>query len=132
MSKLVIALIAIGVTSSALAQEGAARMSREELLSFLPGTKVTHMSETGSSRTWTNEPDGKFVISSDNKKYGSVMGTQSATARGTWMVNDTGRYCVDTDWKRVNEKWCAYILKGPDGAFYLNTADAAHKIGFAR
>ena len=132
MSKLVIAIIATILTSSAPAQEGAAKMSRDELVSFLPGTRVSHTSSAGSARNWTNEPDGKFVAASDNKKYGSVMGIQGTTARGTWTVDDSGKYCVDIDWKRVGEKWCAYVLKSPDGKFYLNTADNAHRIDFAR
>jgi hypothetical protein len=108
-------------------------MTREELLSFLPGTKTTHVvASSGSLRYWTNEPDGKFVASSSNKKYGSALGTQSAKASGTWRVSDEGEYCIDIDWKRLQEKWCAYVLKGPANTYYLNVADANHQIEFAK
>ena len=107
-------------------------MTREELLAFLPGAKVAHVSSAGSERHWTNGADGKFVASSTNKLYGNALGTNIATHEGTWSVNDAGKYCIDIDWKRVHEKWCSFILKSAGGAYYLNTVDAKHKIEFAK
>lgn len=128
----VIAIVASVVTGNVLAQDSAVRMTKDELLTFLPGTKVTHTSKAGSLRRWTNEPDGKFVVSSDNKKYGSAMGNRGASRPGTWMVNDEGKYCIEIDWKREQEKWCAYVLKSADDAYYLNVADDNHRIEFAK
>jgi hypothetical protein len=107
-------------------------MTKEELLAFLPGTKVTHTSKAGSLRRWTNEPDGKFIASSDNKKYGSAVGNQGVSRPGTWKVDDEGKYCIEIDWKRWTESWCAYVLKGAEGAYYLNVADDSHRIEFSK
>lgn len=132
MSRLVIAVLASFFAASALAQDSAGKMSKDELLSFLPGTKVTHTAaSTGSLRYWTNEPDGKFVASSNNKG-GSALGTQGATAGGTWTINDAGKYCVEINWRTLDEKWCATVLKGTGGVYYLNVADAKHQIEFAK
>lgn len=133
MSKLVVAILASLVTTGVVAQNNAARMTKEELLSFLPGTKVTHTAASGSVRNWTNEPDGKFVASTNNKKFGSAMGTTAGSAgQGSWKVNDDGKYCVDIAWKRIQESWCSSILKSPDGVYYLGVADDSHKIEFAK
>lgn len=132
MSKLIVALLVSVVTASAFAQDGATKMSRDELLSFLPGTKVKQITKAGSERHWTNEADGTLFINTNNKLYGNAMGTQTASHAGTWVVNDKGQYCLDVDWTRVHEKWCASILKSQDGAYFLNSADDQHKIEFVK
>lgn len=129
--RMLLAVLLVSVLSGAVADESATKMSREELLAFLPETRVTHVSKTGSTRVWTNAKDGSLLASSDNKKYGSVMGTGAASSTGTWMVNDEGKYCVHIDWKRESEKWCASILKATDG-YYLNSVDPTRKIDFAK
>lgn len=114
-----------------LADDGQ-RLSRDELATLLPGAEVTHVSRGGSLRKWTNGPDGKFVASSDNKKFGSVAGSSSATAPGTWRISDEGRYCVQIDWRREAENWCSYIVKAPDGAYYLGAVEDGRRIEFRR
>ncbi len=114
------------------ADDAPARLSRDELAAFLPGTEVTHVSRAGSLRRWKNEADGTFVASSDNKKYGSATGASYASASGTWRVSDEGRYCIQIDWRKEAESWCSYIVKGPDGSFYLGTVDDARRIEFKR
>jgi hypothetical protein len=132
MYKLAVAVLASVAAMGVLAQEAASKMTRDELLAFLPGTKVTHTTDAGSVRHWTNEPAGKFVASSTNKKIGNALGTQAASGAGTWTVNDAGKYCIDIDWRRLQENWCAYVLKSPDGAYYLNVAEPQHKIEFEK
>lgn len=129
---LVIAFVASVAAGNVLAQDSAVKMTKDELLAFLPGTKVTHTSKGGSLRRWTNEPDGKFIASSDNKKYGSAMGSQGASRPGSWKVDDEGKYCIEIEWKRETESWCAYVLKSADGAYYLNVADDKHRIEFSK
>lgn len=130
MSKIAIAIFAGLVATHVCAQDGGRKMSRDELLSFLPGAKVTHVTQAGSERHWTNQTDGTLVASSSNKKFGSVLGTQGGTQAGTWTINEEGKYCIDIDWRRIHEKWCADILKTEDGAYYLNAVDDKHKIEF--
>jgi hypothetical protein len=114
------------------AQDEGVRLSGEELKAFLPGTKVSHLHKNGSQRYWTNSPDGSFVASSDNKHFGSAMGSQSRSAPGKWRINDDGQYCVEIEWGRVSEKWCAAILKTPSGEFYLNTVAPDRRIEFSK
>lgn len=132
MSKLVFAILGSVVAISAYAQESAVKMSREELLSFLPGTKVTHINSGGSKRHWTNEPDGTLYATTDNKIFGNGTGSAVGGHAGTWKVNDEGKYCFDVDWKSVHEAWCSNILKGADGTYYLNKVDEKRKIVFAK
>lgn len=122
-------------SANVVAQDVGTRMSREELLAFLPGTKVSHISPTsGSLRRWANEPDGRFVASTDAKGYmGNLLGTQSGSARGTWSVNDQGKYCIEIDWRGVNpEKWCSSILKTADGNYYLGVVAQKSRIEFIK
>lgn len=114
------------------AQE-AVRLSREQLGELLPGAKVAHVAKSsGSHRYWTNDAEGKLYATSDNRLYGSVAGNKSASSPGTWSVSEDGKYCVSIEWKRAPESWCAAILKGDDGAYYLNRVDPASRIDFTR
>lgn len=116
----------------AIADDAPVTMSRDELLAFIPGTEVSHVNRFGSQRRWTNGEDGKFVASTDNKKYGSALGSYNVSAPGTWRINDEGRYCVTIEWKREAENWCSHIVKGPDGQFYLGSVDPARRIEFKK
>jgi hypothetical protein len=109
----------------------AERVTGDELRALVSGAKVTHYSKTGSVRRWTNEPDGTLVASSDSKDFAGAMGF-SATGVGKWSINSDNKFCVAIDWKRVDEKWCALIVKGADGGYYLNSVDPARKIEFAK
>lgn len=132
MPKLAIALFASVLTAYAIADDAPARLSKDELLSLLPGTKVTHINQGGSERHWTNEPDGTLSASTNNKIYGNALGTQFAQGHGTWRIDDGGKYCVDIDWRRLQEKWCSFVLRGQGETYYLNVADEKHKIVFAK
>lgn len=114
------------------AQDVAVKMTRDELLSFLPGTKVTHINAGGSERHWTNEPDGTLYATTNNKIFGSGTGSRTTGNAGTWKVNDEGKYCFDVDWKSVHETWCATILKGEGDIYYLGKVDEKRKIVFAK
>jgi hypothetical protein len=132
MSKLAFAVLGSVVALGALAQDGSGKMTREELFSFLPGTKVTHVTQAGSERHWTNEPDGSLYANSSNKQYGDPAGSRPAAQAGTWKISDEGKYCINIDWKSVSEKWCAFILKGEGNIYYLNKVGEKSKIIFAR
>ncbi|MFO1404369.1 MAG: DUF995 domain-containing protein [Azonexus sp.] len=126
--------IALGMMLSTVAFAGeGVRLTREELFEFLPGAKVVHVAKsTGSTRRWTNDPDGKLVAHSNNKMYGSIAGNKAASAPGTWSVSDDGKYCIAIEWGRVAENWCAAIVKDEAGAYYLNSVDPERKIEFTK
>jgi len=132
MSKLAFAILGSVLAISAFAQDSGVKMSREELQSFLPGTKVTHVNQGGSERHWTNEPDGTLFATSNNKIFGNGTGSAVYGHAGTWKVSDEGKYCFDVDWKTVHETWCSFILKGEGDTYYLNKVDEKRKIVFAK
>jgi hypothetical protein len=130
--RMLASLVVAGALSTvAVADDGAVKMTRAELQSFLPGTNVTHKNKGGSLRRWTNEADGTLVASTNNKAYGGAYGSSSDSATGTWMVDEKGKYFINIDWKRVEEKWCSSILKAGD-SYYLGLVDPAQKIEFAK
>jgi hypothetical protein len=120
------------LVANVIADDGATKMSRDELLAFLPGTKVKHINQGGSERHWTNESDGTLYVTTNNKIYGSALGSQVAGHAGKWWVNEQGQFCIDVDWSRAHEKWCSYIVKGNGDSYFLNQADEKHKIFFSR
>lgn len=132
MNRYLIFFPALFLGSACFAQEDGTRLSRDELLAFLPNAEVTSFSKAGSVWRWKNGPDGKFVASTDNKKYGGPLGGSSSSAVGTWEVNEQGKYCIRIDWKRETEDWCAYIVKDADGGYYLNRVDPTRKIEFRK
>ncbi|MEP7101134.1 MAG: DUF995 domain-containing protein [Burkholderiales bacterium] len=102
-----------------LAAQGKTTLGKGELQQLLPGASMRRMNVQGSAQAWTNEPDGSFVVSSDNR---GQQGNNS-TARGTWKISDDGRYCVTIEWKRnPTEDWCRVIVKSGDG-YYAARSD---------
>ena len=124
---LALALVAVG----AVAQEAGEKITGEELRSLVTGANVTHVNSYGSVRRWTNEPDGGLVASTTNQKYGSAL-ARSSSSPGKWSISSDGKYCIDIDWKRETEKWCAFIVKAADGGYYLSSVKPERKIEFAR
>jgi hypothetical protein len=113
----------LSLSCTARAQEAGVRMSKEELASFLPGTKAVYVIKGGSTHMWTNEPEGKFVASTDAKSItGTGMGG-GRSARGTWRVSDDGKYCISIDWNRHPENWCRYVYRTPGGDYYMADSD---------
>jgi hypothetical protein len=132
MRKIVCFVLPALAAFAAVADEAGTRLSGEELKVVMTGATVEHVSKAGSQRRWVNNVDGSFMATSNNKKYGSALGQQSATSPGTWSINDEGKYCVRIEWKREEEKWCAFIVRGADGGYYLNSVDPGRKIEFSR
>lgn len=94
---------------SDLKAQNGVQLSADELKQLMPNAKVvSYFAE--SSRRWTNEPDGKFVASSDVRRHFGKAG-KPQTAQGTWHVGDNGTYCVTLEWPRRSESWCRYIFK---------------------
>lgn len=106
----------------ASADEGATLLSREELAGLIPGTKATYVTKAGSIHRWANEPDGKFVASTDAKTV-SMSSRLAGTARGTWRISDEGRYCINIDWRTGVEDWCQFVFRASDGSYFLTGSD---------
>lgn len=131
MRSLLSCLAAALVCSTALADDGV-RLSKDELTALVTNTETNYLTRNGSLHRWRNDPSGKFIVSSDNKKHGSVIGMKATSAPGAWSISEEGKYCVQIDWRREKEDWCAYIVKGEDGGYYLNAVDPARKIEFLK
>ena len=101
-------------------------LSKDELQQLMPGAKLSRVSASGNTHIWTNEPDGSFIVSSDNRNLpsgGNVMGTRGSSAPGKWHISDDGRYCVLIEWRSVNsEEWCRYVFQTSDG-YYATKSD---------
>lgn len=119
------------------AQNGV-QLSADELKQLMPNAKVVSYSKEGSTRRWTNEPDGKFVASTDlARDVGKMMkGGVQKTAQGTWHVGDNGTYCVTLDWRGRTENWCRHIFKVGEKYYGVNTvadgATIAHEFAFSK
>ena len=112
-----------------LQSQNAKMLSKEELQQLLPGAKMGRVSTSGNTHLWTNESDGRFVVSSDNRS----TNTRPTTAAGKWHISEDGRYCVLIDWKRVDtEEWCRYIFQTAEGYFGVKSdrvgTERAYKI----
>ena len=127
----VLAAISLLVVLGARADEAGTKVTGEELRKLVTGANVTHVNKFGSLRRWTNEPDGSLLAWSSNQKHGSATAAPRS-AHGKWSINDEGKYCIEIDWKRDDEKWCAVIIKATDGNYYLSSVDPSRKIEFAK
>jgi hypothetical protein len=131
MLKYIVAAVSILALGGAQAQENGTKVSGDDLRTLVTGANVTHVNRYGSVRRWKDEPDGTLVASTSNQKHGSAL-SASKTASGKWSVNEAGKYCIQIDWKTEDEKWCAFIVKAPDGGYYLGSIDSGRKIEFTR
>ena len=131
MRVILVAMVSAVATFGAVAQETGEKVTGEELRSLVTGAKVVHVNSNGSVRRWTNEPDGTLLAWSSNQKHGSAMSTPRS-GQGRWSIDDKGKYCIEIDWKRDDEKWCAFIVKAADSSYYLNSVDPSRKIEFAK
>ncbi len=131
MHRIIIAAVSALILGGVQAQESGTKITGDELTTLVTGANVTHVNRYGSIRRWTNEADGTLVASTSNQKHGSVM-SASRTGQGKWSINESGKFCIEIDWKREDEKWCASIVKAADGGYYLGSVDPTRKIEFAR
>jgi hypothetical protein len=87
------------------------QLSVDDLKQLMPNAKVVSYTPAGSSRYWKNEPNGKFIASSDVRRDPTTHAKAGSTAQGTWHVGDNGTYCVTLEWPKRSENWCRYIFK---------------------
>jgi len=90
------------------------QLTKAELGELLPGAKMLRVIANGNTHIWTNDLDGTFIVSSDNR----ATNYRSATGRGKWHVSDDGRYCILIEWRASSEEWCRFLLKTSDGNYY--------------
>jgi hypothetical protein len=130
LAKLIVG-VAVVASFQAGADEAATKVTGDELRTLVTGAKVRHVNRSGSERRWTNEPDGGLVASTTNAKYGSAM-TRTTSSPGKWSINSDGKFCLDIDWSREAEKWCAFIVKAADGDYHIGSVKPGSKIEFSR
>jgi len=73
------------------------QLSEEQLQKLIPGANVVNHAPNGSTRTWTNKPDGSLVASTDSRGRSSTGGTRAHSAEGSWRI-ENGAYCVKMEW----------------------------------
>ncbi len=72
------------------------------------GAKMSRTNVNGNLHLRTNDPDGTFLVSTDDK---ATTG-QPSTARGPWTLDPEGRFGVVILWRRVNDaKWCRVVYR---------------------
>ena len=96
------------VVNDIKAQNGV-KLSKEELDQLMPNARVVSYAG-GSTRHWTNGPDGKFVAYSDARgRFKQLMAP--GTGHGEWKISEKGQYCVSIEWTMKSEKWCRFMFK---------------------
>lgn len=93
-------------------------LSKADLQDLIPKAKMLRVLANGNTHIWTNEPDGTFIVSSDNR----ATSGRSATGQGKWHITDEGRYCIFVEWRASSEDWCRFVLKTSDGSYYTTKA----------
>jgi hypothetical protein len=95
------------------------KLSKEEVTALMTGAKMSRISGRGNVHNWSNDADGSFVVSSDNRGAGAVRASgRPTTSSGKWHISDDGRYCILIDWKGVpTEEWCRFIIQTSDGYY---------------
>lgn len=134
MYRVVLPILLFGLPLSAVAEnlvlndlksKNAVQLTADDLRQPMPGAKVAHHNEIGSLRRWTNEPDGKFIASSDLGREPGKIGVHGTVqgGKGSWHVGDNATYCVAIEWRQRSENWCRYIFKAGDKYYGVKSLD---------
>lgn len=135
MNKTLLCALLTGAAMAAVAQpqeltlrdlEGKSprKLSKDEVTQLMTGAKMARISPRGNQHYWSNDKDGTFVASSDNRGAGATVQGQGrpTTAYGKWHISDDGRYCVLIEWKSVpTEEWCRFVLDTSDGHYMVRS-----------
>lgn len=110
-------------------------LSKDELVQLLPGAAMSRLSSKGNRHNWTNDADGTFIISSDNRDRD--RGKRASTAQGKWHISDDGRYCVLIEWKTIDtEDWCRLIIRAGEEYYgaksVKNEAEKVYKLEISK
>jgi len=109
-------------------QQGGKQVTADEAKALLPGAKVVSIANNGSTRTWQNAEDGKFVASTDN--FTEIGSTRHRTVQGTWHIGDNGAFCVELAWTAGPEKWCRYLYRLGEKYYGFNSPTNPSGIAF--
>jgi hypothetical protein len=114
---LAVTLFAMGSLAAAqapnfteLKAQNPVQLSADDLQQLIPGAKVVSVTNTGSTRRWTNKADGTLSASSDGRGGNGGRGYASS-AEGTWRLNGQGKWCVKIQWAGALDDWCRYMFK---------------------
>jgi hypothetical protein len=94
------------------------QLTKAELDELLPSARMLRVIANGNTHIWTNDSDGTFIVSSDNR----ATNNRAATGRGKWHISDDGRYCIFIEWRASSEEWCRFVLRTSDGSYYTAKA----------
>ena len=96
------------------------KLTGDELRQVLTGAKVASKTRHGSTRYWTNNPDGKFTASTDSLGYKGRPTAAGTTGAGAWHISPIDQYCVTIEWRTTAENWCVFVFKSGD-KFYVSS-----------
>jgi hypothetical protein len=113
---LVIFLSSIVLAHAQDAIEPSARLSKEDVSTLLRGATVDFTSARGNHLNWRNDLDGTMLANFTSP------GGKGTSQKGTWKIDEEGRYCISIDWSSNLEKWCRYVIKDGD-IYYLTRAN---------
>ena len=98
----------------------AVQLSAADLKQLLPNVTVKSV-VAGSTRSWLNHVDGRFVAYSKSPRPGSA----AVQGAGTWRIDDNGAYCVQIALLDATERWCHMIYKLGDKYFGVDSTAKA-------
>ena len=96
--------------------EALAPLSREDVAQLLQGATVDFTSARGNRLNWKNDLDGTMLASSVSSKG------RGTTTKGSWKIDEKGRFCVSIGWPSNLEEWCRYVVKDSDN-YYITRSN---------
>ena len=117
---LLVLLSSACVVHAQVAADASAPLPHEDVAQLLQGATVDFSSSRGNRLSWKNDPDGTMLASSIGSKG------RGTTAKGSWKIDDKGRFCVSIDWPTSLEEWCRYVVK--DGDIYYLTRSNGERV----
>jgi len=111
-------------------KQGAVKLTAEQLRSVAEGARATYRAENRWTLQWKNEAGGKLQASA-SPPAGSPPETRGVYGKGTWRIEDDGKYCLEISHPRTPQTWCRFIYKAGTKTYTtIETDGKAHEIKF--
>ena len=110
-----------GTTLGALLDQGAKKLSTDEVKTVLAGATSTYQTPTGGRMIFNFRADGLL-----NGNFTNATGEGRTSGSGSWKTEDGGKYCVSMNW---SAPWmpsgtvCNFIFKVGEKTF-VATSDS--------
>jgi len=111
-------------------KQGAVKLTAQQLRAAAEGASASYRAENRWLLQWKNEAGGKLQASA-TPPAGAGPETRGQYGKGTWRIEDDGKYCLQVSHPKEPQTWCRFIYKAGNKTYStVETDGKAYEIKF--